>query len=134
VSYTQQMKAINEFGGDDGGVEHPGVECIMLHGCAHKENAHRCRTLGMCGCALVYDLAHQRGGYQVIVRDNVIAQALVDADMVHVEDAGIVAVGPTDAQRYRTSILRPNLHCGIPRPNSTIDLQAVPHGTPWEKR
>lgn len=119
MSYVRQMQTINStFGQDDGGVRHPKVECIMLNGCvfASVGNAHRCRTLGMCGCAKVYDATHE-GQYWVVKRENDIVDALLRADMVHVVDEGT-----TDDGRSRTILLRPNLHCGIPRPNTTIDL------------
>jgi hypothetical protein len=126
MSYTQLMREIKLFdanGEDDGGVEHPKVECIMLHGCAFDVAKNRCRTLGMCGCALVYDLAHQAGGYMVLKRDNPIAVALIEADMVRERDGPFVETIKGDR---RATILTPNLSCGIPRPNSAVDLQAYP--------
>jgi hypothetical protein len=123
MSYTGMMQAINEYdpnGADDGGVVHPDVPCIMLHGCVFKYAAHRCKTLGMCGCAFAYDRSHDHGGYTVVRRDNLVREALLDADMVRESDGPLTL---TKNGQGRSVTLRAHVKCGIPRPNATIDLQ-----------
>lgn len=87
VSMMREIKEYDPNGGDDGGVLHPPVECVMSK-CAHGFNAHRCRTLGECGCAHAYARACEPGGYLVIRRDNPIREALLDKGMVTEQNAG----------------------------------------------